>query len=239
MEKLNSDEKMTILMKLKGQEIVRVCQTSKELNRICNDDRFNPLWRNKIREEFNIDYKGERGFDEYKYLTQSYARNFYIVVGVNKDQPEDFSANIFDTRAKAEANILDRAFPGKFKYSQIISTLREVGHVTIRDTLYSIEERKMGRNFKNYEKEEELYQINAKKFFDLFGEDEDKKEDIKTSIENTLSDINEDIEGRESESQISKKIKKYAKEIAEEFSVEEYKKEIEQHIIESLLIPEY
>ena len=47
MEKLNSDEKMSILMNLNGNEIIRVCSTSKSMARICSDERYSPLGEEK------------------------------------------------------------------------------------------------------------------------------------------------------------------------------------------------
>ena len=86
MEKLNSDEKMSILMKLTGEEIIKVCQTSKNMSRICNDERFTPLWRNKIKEEFNVEYNGTNGYERYKYLYMLYRQTFYAVVDVDGNQ---------------------------------------------------------------------------------------------------------------------------------------------------------
>ena len=43
METLNSDEKMSILMKLTGHEIVKVCETGKTMQKVCKEERYNPL----------------------------------------------------------------------------------------------------------------------------------------------------------------------------------------------------
>ncbi len=90
-EKLSSDEKMLILMKLSSSEIVKVCETSKDLSRVCYDARYNPLWYKKIREEFNIDYKGKNGYLEYKRLYSVYKTPTYIV------QIKSVYANIAET----------------------------------------------------------------------------------------------------------------------------------------------
>ena len=68
MENLNSDEKMTILMNLSSNDIIKVCQTSKELSRGCGDVRYNALWDQKIKEDFNVNYKGNNAYEEYKRL---------------------------------------------------------------------------------------------------------------------------------------------------------------------------
>ena len=86
MENLNSDEKMNVLMKLNGQEIVRVCQTSKNMSRICNDERYDPLWRNKIKQEFNEEYKGSLPFEKYKFLYQLKTTTIYVIEILDTEQ---------------------------------------------------------------------------------------------------------------------------------------------------------
>ena len=68
MEKLNSDEKMIILMKLSSNDIIKVCQTNKDLYRACGDVRYNTLWYQKIKDDFSVDYKGNNAYEEYKRL---------------------------------------------------------------------------------------------------------------------------------------------------------------------------
>ena len=104
MEKLNSDEKMTILMKLEGKEINRVCQVSKSLQKICNDERYNPLWKNKIEEEFNIDYNGTKGYDEFRFLYR--LKNVELhVVKVNTG--DNVYADVFYTRKAAFEDMIE------------------------------------------------------------------------------------------------------------------------------------
>lgn len=99
MEKLNSDEKMTILMKLTAKEIVKVCQTNKELSRVCGDSRYSPLWYQKIRDDFNVVYNGKNGgragnaFEEYKRLYLLYNTTIYKVNVYDADNYNNFSVN--------------------------------------------------------------------------------------------------------------------------------------------------
>ncbi len=82
MEKLNSDEKMQILMNLSGKEINKVCQTSKSMGRICNDERYDRLWNNKIKEEFNVEIGNTdkvRGYEKFKFLTLLQETKIHIV----------------------------------------------------------------------------------------------------------------------------------------------------------------
>ena len=93
MEKLNSDEKMQILMNLNGKEINKVCQTSKSMGRICNDERYDRLWNNKIKKEFNVEVANTdkvRGYDKFKFLTLIQETKIHIVEMKHKE-----GANLF------------------------------------------------------------------------------------------------------------------------------------------------
>ncbi len=68
MEKLNSDEKIMILMNLSAKEIVNTCKTNKDLSRVCNDGRYNSLWIKKIKDDFAENYNGNNAYEEYKRL---------------------------------------------------------------------------------------------------------------------------------------------------------------------------
>ena len=217
MENLNSDEKMSIFMKLTGEEIIKVCQTSKNMSRICNDERFTALWRNKIREEFNVEYNGTNGYEKYKYLYMLYKQTFYAVIDVDMETALSSDAILFDTREKAEGYIL--AFLGEyFTYSQLISTLRITGHISFGSTVYRIDERKMNNNFTNYDREAETYQLDKEEFLSLFGENRD---DAESRFEDEFTEIYNEIESHASRTKILKLIKSASAELAEEFDVEQ------------------
>ena len=233
MEKLNSDEKMSILMKLSGEEIIRVCQTSKDMSRICNDERFTPLWRNKIKAEFDIEYNEKNGYERYKYLYMLYRQVFYAVVDVDMEQSLSSDAILFDTREKAEAYILAMVSE-KLTYSQVISTLRIVGHISYGNTIYKIQEHKLYNNSTNYDKEEETYQIDKEKFLNLFGKD---RENVESRIEDEFQEIYSEIAGYASRSKILKLIKTSSKQLAEEFDIEI--SVIEHFLLKNIPVPEY
>ena len=101
MEKLNSDAKMQILMKLSGDEIVKVCQTSKDLYRACNDERYTPLWRQKIKDEFNIKYNCERGYDKYRDLRTIFGTTVFVAIYVLSDDSDEPQVKVFATKESA------------------------------------------------------------------------------------------------------------------------------------------
>ena len=233
MEKLNSDEKMSILMKLGGEEIIRVCQTSKDMSRICNDERFTPLWRNKIKEEFNLEYNEKSGYEKYKYLYMLYKQTFYSVVDVDGNQSLSADTTLFDSREKAEAYIVANVSE-KLTYSQIISTLRIVGHISYGNTIYKIQEYKLYNNSTNYDKEEETYQIDKEEFLNLFGKD---RENVESRIEDEFQEIYSEIAGYASRSKVLRLIKSASSDIAEEFDVE--KSIITDYFLKNIPVPEY
>lgn len=77
---MDSDTRMKMLMELNGREIVHVCQVSTEMMKICKNERYTPLWRKKILEEFNVDYQGKNGYEEYKKLSILQNTTLYTVV---------------------------------------------------------------------------------------------------------------------------------------------------------------
>ncbi len=79
MDKLNSDEKISILMKLSTKEIIYVCQVNKNLSNICKNNRYDSLWIKKIKEDFNTEYKGINAYEEYKRLFLLYNTKYYLL----------------------------------------------------------------------------------------------------------------------------------------------------------------
>lgn len=102
MEDLNSDSRISILKNLKGKDIINVCKTSRKLNKICTDIRYDPLWRLKIMEEFNIKYNGKNAFLKYQELDMMYNQDIYTVISYYDGDPDyDWNPVIFDTLEKA------------------------------------------------------------------------------------------------------------------------------------------
>jgi hypothetical protein len=98
MEKLPSDMKMELAKNLKGEDILNLCKTSKEMNKICSSDRYNPLWKNKLKEEFDIHYRGKDSYNRYIRENELYQRDFYELT-MNFDG--DIQNYLFTTKEKA------------------------------------------------------------------------------------------------------------------------------------------
>jgi hypothetical protein len=72
MELLPLDIQIKVLMELPSEDIVRLCQTSKYMQRFCNNsEKYNRLWQHKIRQDFLWDYQGSNGYQKYMEIIQN------------------------------------------------------------------------------------------------------------------------------------------------------------------------
>lgn len=189
---------MQILMKLSGDEIVKVCQTSKDLYRACNDERYTPLWRQKIKDEFYIDYNGERGYDKYRDLRTIFGTRYYIVKMIDTDQNSESYSKIFLTKEQAE-NYIILQLSEFFTYSQVKSALKAGdGFIQHSYRLFSIEEERMepvssmDEEERNYNKEYEKFKAFIKDFDNIFDD--------------TIAQLNSDISNRITGKRLNKRI---------------------------------
>ena len=231
MEKLNSDAKMQILMKLSGDEIVKVCQTSKDLYRACNDERYTPLWGQKIKDEFNIDYNGERGYDKYRDLRTIFGTRYYIVKMIDTDDAEESFSTIFLTKEQAEMFIVIQ-LADRFTYAQIKSSLRASDGVRDSFRLYNIEEYKMqpisSTDFEDFEEEKRKYEED---YENIKG---DKGKDFDQLVNDVVNGLNSEIASGISKKKLENKIDESVQQFVELFGLDE--KEVKNFIKKSILV---
>lgn len=166
MESLNSDEKMQILLKLDGKEIVKVCQANKNMMKICSDDRYKPLWSAKISEEFKVKLSpDEDGFNKYRELHILSSSKLYIVVAVDTQYSDESFTQVFYTLESAEdyiAGIMTQDVDEdelQQSFENIINELKTYGMVDDGNYRYIIEENKFNIRF-DFNKQREI--MNAK-----------------------------------------------------------------------------
>lgn len=70
MENLGSDVLSKILNDLPAEDIIKVCQTNKKFQRVCQDKRYDSLWKEKIIQDY-----GENGLNESCICSQSNIQN--------------------------------------------------------------------------------------------------------------------------------------------------------------------
>ena len=231
MEKLNSDAKMQILMKLSGDEIIKVCQTSKDLYRACNDERYTPLWRQKIKDEFNIDYNGERGYDKYRDLKTIFGTTYYIVTMIDAEDVEGSFSTMFLTKEQAEMFIVVQ-FVDRFTYSQIKSSLRASNEVRDSFQLYKIEEHKMhpipSSDFEDFEEEKRQFEEEYEKI------KKDKGRDFDLLVSDVVNGLNSKIAKGISKKKLENEIDESVPQFVKLFGLDE--KEVKDFIKKSILI---
>ena len=232
MEKLNSDEKMSILMKLTASEIVKVCQTNKELSRACGDSRYNPLWYQKIREDFNIIYKGQNAYEEYKRLFLLYHTEIYTVIIADTNQKEYFSHN-FLTREEAETYIQQDNSYGKDLYAKIVTSLKYNDRFRHAEVDYTISTGYIKKELnENLVESKRDYENKTEKFYNLFKGAENGNEIIER-FNKLLSDIMSDIQASgdfPTEDYIQNSVPEAINEFIQEHNLEKYKKEINDYV---------
>lgn len=240
MEKLNSDEKISILMKLDGNEIIKVCQTSKEMSRICNDDRYTPLWRKKIQEEFHLTYDGERGFDKYRELRILYDTNIYCVIVTDTSGSDEPRTVLFYTMEDAKKYIWMNIEEG-FNYMQVENTLNANGYIRIGSYRYTIETNRMNNLNTALEDELEEQKRTAenknKEFYMILKKENVDEETIKEEIVDAITDLNSDIESRPALIKFFRNLEKHVENILKTGKLsEKFRVIVRNYILDSILI---
>ena len=78
--------KMIVSGDLKGKELIRACNTSKEVNDRCNANDY-ALFKERLREEFNLDYDKEpEGFDNARQLYIHFHSVFHAINNPNRER---------------------------------------------------------------------------------------------------------------------------------------------------------
>ena len=245
MEKLNSDEKISILMKLDGNEIVKVCQTSKEMSRICNDDRYTSLWRKKIEEEFHLIYDGQRGFDKYRELRILYNADIYSVIVTDVEGGEGPRSVLFYTLEDAK-NYIWMMMEGEFNYMQVENALNANDYVRNGSYRYMIDSNKMN-NLEmgmqtELEEQKKIAENKERHFYELirkeFQENEDVDEGIiRENIIDSITDLNSDLEGRPAMIKLFNSLKKRVEMILTEGELpEKFRNIVTNYILDSILV---
>lgn len=79
MEDLPKDITVLINQNLSIEETIALCKTSKKLNQICKNGKYNNFWRNKIALDFQTEYIGDNAYEEYKFLSRLARTPIFLV----------------------------------------------------------------------------------------------------------------------------------------------------------------
>lgn len=148
-EDLTPDTRLELGKHLSGKEMVKLCSVSKTFRDTCSSPKFNQLWKEKIKEDFNYKYTQKDAFDEY--LRQSYcnSKSFWMV-----NVYDDGNIYVFNTEEEAINYVIDDI---KDKYgvslSEILANkvLKNHGEIEVYEDTYYIDKISISKNRKNYE----------------------------------------------------------------------------------------
>ncbi len=230
-EKLNSDEKILILMKLSSKEILKVCSVNKDLSRVCNDSRYNPLWYQKIKEDFNITYNqiiNKNGYEEYKRLFMLFNTEIYVVSIANKRRAEYYSKTFLSYEDAGAYIVLENNFNPNI-YAKLKTHLEYFDSFTYEETTYTISvnymEKKNLDALENLKKKREEYNKKTESFNDIFNNLEDKN--IRTKFNDLLREFIRDTSDNDRE------YLWYITEVEEfisDYNLQEYEQEIKEYL---------
>lgn len=89
MEQLDVNIKGLIGQNLTGYEMLRLCSTSTNMKKQCMSLQMTPFWKNKLKEEYHIDYADNDSFSEYMRQSWLQGETFvYVTIGDQDTQEE-------------------------------------------------------------------------------------------------------------------------------------------------------
>ncbi len=198
MEKFNADEKMSVLMKLDPREIVIVCDTSKKMLQTCTNSKYNIMWEQKIKEDFNV--TGYKGYEDYKFLKKLHEQKIYVVNVIDHNDPGNSYSSLFLTRENAIRYIQSSS---GISYSAIITSLNAQYYVDDGSRAYElvadkIEPVEYNKNYDNqkreYERDEEILKSLDKNSYDAINNLIAKLAEEELSINDAEDRISEEFD---------------------------------------------
>ena len=138
---LTSDAKFLLAKELPTKDLLSLCSTDSNMRRICISERFNPIWSQKLKEDYNIDYHGSNGYMEYMLNTYVlkqvyYAAIIYYTQGLEIDyvflcKTRDEGYNLL--KEKLDEMYGDGTIDDSLSYLQIKMILQVSGEINIEN----------------------------------------------------------------------------------------------------------
>ena len=196
---LTPDAKYSVAIELSGKDLVRLCSSDSEMRRLCSSEKFNPIWRQNIKTDFNIDYNGKHGYMEYLKYTYIFNQKFWIVTRYSTEEDSILGANIYQSYNEAFNGIVDEIekYPMtdyKPTYPIIKAQLDDRNNIKVGEIKYEITEGSVKTSTNDREK---LYQKQLDELADIAYEDEEDdqlKSDFKDDFDSALHAALEDQE---------------------------------------------
>lgn len=182
---LTSDAKYVLATKLSGSELVKLCATNSEMRKLCTLQKYNSIWINKLKEDFNVDYMGKDAYMEYLQHSYLYKNDYWVVVYTNLYSGNEDETQIFKSRSEALTQIYSfiklNDLTNKMTYAAMKSCIEAHNTVVSNYTRISLLSSSIERCNETYEIE---YQKSIINFCSSINNPE-----LKDDIERVLNEI--------------------------------------------------
>lgn len=105
---LTPDAKFEVAKKLPTHDLLAWCSTDTNMRQICLSHRFSPIWSQKLKEDYNIDYRGSNGYIEYLLTTYNLKQEYYVAIFLATDNLEVDDVILCRSREEGYAKITER-----------------------------------------------------------------------------------------------------------------------------------
>lgn len=202
---LTLDAKYVLAQQLSGEELVRLCSTNTNMRKICTTSKFNPIWIDKLKKEYNIDYTGTNAYTEYLYSTRFYKETYWVATYSVRN---NIKTKLFINREDAINNIANYIFATSaelgidmtFSYPAIKNQLIRSGRTSFGmfdlNIEISLTESKFVLSQHNYEEkyQERLRELSAMIYPNDKNQQDEFIEEFLLEIENIDTDENYEID---------------------------------------------
>ena len=196
---LTPDAKYLVAQNLSGKDLIQLCATNSEMRKLCHSEKFNPIWKKNIKNDFGFDYKGKNGYMEYLHNTYVFKQKFWIVTMYDTNSDEIIQADIYRSYDDAISGIANDilksiSYGHRPTYPIIKTQIKTTGYIKHEATRYAITQ----GEFKNTAIDnEKIYQAQLNELADLiYGKEnnEQLKDDFKDDFATMLEDISDEEE---------------------------------------------
>lgn len=197
---LTKDAKYLLAKKLPSKDLVALCSTNTEMRQLCMSEKFNPIWLQRLKTEYNIDYKGNDGYREYMLNTYCFNRTYWAATFNNKGPELVYKVILTRTKEEAIAKITETIISDSDYFPDDVWPAHNVSYLEIKLQFDQADEMRFGdfdiylqkANFDltptiNYE---EIYQTKLNEVARrLFPQDEERQKDFLGDFSDMIYDF--------------------------------------------------
>lgn len=105
---LTPDAKFELAKKLPTHDLLALCSTDTGMRQICISNRFSPIWSQRLKENYNIDYRGPNGYIEYLLMTYTMKNKYYAATIHNMYDSSDHTVILCRSREEGYAKLTQK-----------------------------------------------------------------------------------------------------------------------------------